>query len=88
MDMGTTTARVTVFSRKGCGACVATRRALDLKGIAYEVRDVTGNEDAIEQLREMGFQQLPVVTAEGMTAWSGMRPDKLDELAQLEGSNR
>ena len=78
--------QVTVFSREGCVQCNATYRALDAKGIEYKVLTVT--EDVADDLRELGFQQLPVVKAPGMKSWSGFRPDKVDELAAILGGAR
>ena len=67
---------VTVYSKPSCVQCNATFRALDARGVQYHVVDVdelpTG---AADELRALGFQQLPVVKAERMAAWSGFRPD-------------
>ena len=60
--------------------CNATYRALDSKGIEYEVLDLSVDENALAQVKELGYLQAPVViTDEGH--WSGFRPDKIDELA-------
>lgn len=75
------TGRVTVFSADGCVQCAMTYRALDAKGIDYRVLMVT--EDVAEDLRELGFRQLPVVKAPGMKSWSGFDPGKIDELAAI-----
>lgn len=80
------TDQVTVFSREGCVQCNATYRALDAKGIEYKVLMVT--EDVADELRELGFMQLPVVKAPGIASWSGFRPDKVDELAAIMGGAR
>lgn len=78
--------RLTVFGRKGCVQCDATCRALDAKKIPYNLLMVT--DEIINQLRENGFQQLPVVRAPGMKSWSGFRPDRIDEYAALAGGAR
>ncbi len=78
--------QATVFSREGCVQCNATFRALDARGVQYHVVDVdelpTG---AADELRALGFQQLPVVKAERMAAWSGFRPDLI---GAIESSRR
>jgi glutaredoxin-like protein NrdH len=72
---------VRVFGRKGCVQCTATYRALDDRGITYEVVDVDElREGAVDELRALGFTQLPVVQAPGMAAWSGFRPDRIDAI--------
>ena len=68
--------QVTVFSRTGCVQCNATYRALDGRGVEYQVVDVDElREGAVDELRALGFLQLPVVKVEGAAAWSGFRPD-------------
>ena len=72
---------VTVFTKSACVQCNATDHALDAKGIDYDVVDLTTDEDALRQVKELGYQQAPVVvTADDH--WSGFRPDKIAELAQ------
>lgn len=72
----TAAGRVTVFTREGCVQCGATFRALDDRGIDYRVVDVDElRAEAVDELRAMGFLQLPVVKVDGMAGWSGFRPD-------------
>ncbi|MFC9918597.1 MULTISPECIES: glutaredoxin-like protein NrdH [Agromyces] len=71
---------VTVYTKPSCVQCNATYRALDSKGIEYEVLDLSQDETALAAVKELGYLQAPVViTDEGH--WSGFRPDKIDELA-------
>lgn len=68
--------QITVYSKPGCVQCQATMRKLDKRGAAYEVRDVTQDERAYQRVRELGYQQVPVVEA-GEQHWSGFRPDRI-----------
>ncbi|EHD20480.1 MULTISPECIES: glutaredoxin-like protein NrdH [Brenneria] len=73
--------RITIFTKPDCVQCNATRRALDKQGISYRLVDLTEDEQALQQVRALGYQQVPVV----MTAndhWSGFRPDKISTLQQ------
>lgn len=71
---------ITVYTKPSCVQCTATYRALDNKGIEYEVLDVSADESALETVKALGYLQAPVViTDEGH--WSGFRPDKIEELA-------
>ncbi|BDZ54173.1 glutaredoxin-like protein NrdH [Agromyces marinus] len=71
---------VTVYTKPSCVQCNATYRALDSKGIEYEILDLSQDETALAAVKELGYLQAPVViTDEGH--WSGFRPDKIDELA-------
>ena len=71
---------ITVYSTPSCVKCKATYRALDRKGLAYEVVDVTADAQALETVRSLGYVQAPVVIA-GDEHWSGFRPDRIDALA-------
>ncbi|NHI16248.1 glutaredoxin-like protein NrdH [Microbacterium excoecariae] len=71
---------ITVYSKPSCVQCNATYRALDAKGIEYQVTDVSEDAAALEQVKSLGYLQAPVVVADE-EHWSGFRPDKIDELA-------
>ncbi len=71
---------ITVYTKPSCVQCNATYRALDAKGIEYEIHDLSEDATALEQVKALGYMSAPVVvTDEGH--WSGFRPDKIDELA-------
>lgn len=72
---------VTVYTKPACVQCNATYRALDAKGIEYEIQDLSQNPDALTQVKALGYMQAPVVVA-GESHWSGYRPDKIAELAE------
>lgn len=69
-----------VYSKPDCVQCVATYKALDRQGVAYEVVDITQDTDALRFVRSLGYQQAPVVVA-GEQHWSGFKPDKIKEVA-------
>lgn len=71
---------VTVYSKPACVQCDATYRALDQKGIAYTLVDISADALALERVRASGHLQAPVVVA-GDTSWSGFRPDQINALA-------
>ncbi|MCT4610961.1 MAG: glutaredoxin-like protein NrdH [Pelagimonas sp.] len=71
---------ITVYSKPACVQCTATTRALDAKGINYNVIDLTQDDDAMNTVTELGYRQAPVVIADG-DHWSGFRPDMIARLA-------
>lgn len=77
---------VTVYTKPACVQCNATYRALDKKGIAYQSVDMSQDAEALERVRAMGYMQAPVVVTDG-DHWSGFRPDKIEELAQVAASS-
>ncbi|NVK35987.1 MAG: glutaredoxin-like protein NrdH [Rhodobacteraceae bacterium] len=71
---------VTVYSKPACVQCTATTRALEQRGVDYNVIDLTQDDDALETVQSLGYRQVPVVIA-GDQHWSGFRPDKIGSLS-------
>lgn len=71
---------ITVYSKPACVQCTATTRALDARGLAYSVIDLTEDAEAMEKVMAMGYRQAPVVVA-GEAHWAGFRPDMIGRLA-------
>lgn len=71
---------ITVYTKPSCVQCTATYRALDSKGIEYNILDLSQDEAALETVKELGYLQAPVVVTDE-EHWSGFRPDKISELA-------
>lgn len=70
---------ITVYSKPSCVQCTQTKKALDKKGIEYEVIDLTTDNEAYEKVVSMGYMSAPVVVAEDQH-WSGFRPDRINSL--------
>ena len=71
--------RITIYTRDDCVQCHATKRAMESRGFKFEMVNLDLVPEAVDELREMGFRQLPVVVA-GETRWSGFRPDMINRL--------
>lgn len=65
----------------------ATIRALEKKHISYKVVDLADNPDAVERLKGLGYNSAPVVITD-TDHWSGFRPDKIEEIASADLSQR
>ncbi|MEM8694043.1 MAG: glutaredoxin-like protein NrdH [Pseudomonadota bacterium] len=70
---------ITVYSKPACVQCIATTRALEARGLDYEVIDLTEDDAAMTQVSELGYRQVPVVIA-GEDHWAGFRPDLIGRL--------
>ena len=70
----------TVYTKPSCVQCNATYRALDSKGIEYDIVDLSEDPAALETVKELGYLQAPVVVADG-EHWSGFRPDRIKALS-------
>ena len=71
---------IIVYSKPQCVQCTATVRALQAKGIAHRVVDLTLDDSAMESVQSTGYRQAPVVVA-GERHWSGFRPDMISQIA-------
>lgn len=76
---------VTLYSKPLCVQCDATKRALNKTGIPYDVVDITQDEEALAQVKAMGYVQAPVVITDE-DRWTGFRPDKIKALPALAGA--
>lgn len=70
---------IIIYTRNNCVQCHATRRAMESRGVVFEMVNIDQVPDAADTLRAQGFRQLPVVVA-GETSWSGFRPDMINRL--------
>ncbi len=50
---------ITVYSKPDCMLCRMTYKAMDAKGLAYQVVDVTENAHALEYVKELGTSPPP-----------------------------
>lgn len=71
---------ITVYSKPACVQCTATTRALEARGLSFELVDLTQDDDAFSRVAELGYRQAPVVIA-GEDHWAGFRPDLIGRLA-------
>lgn len=71
---------ITVYSKPACVQCTATTRALDARGLAYSVIDLTEDSAAMAKVTALGYRQAPVVMV-GEAHWAGFRPDMIGRLA-------
>lgn len=75
-----TTEGVVVMTKANCMPCKMTMKKLDKAGIAYTTVSLDENEEAVELIKSMGYMSAPVVIASETNHWSGLRPDRIDEL--------
>jgi glutaredoxin-like protein NrdH len=71
---------VKVFSKNNCIQCKMAKRFLSENNIDFEEINIDVKPEAIEWLKEQGFQSVPVITSDAATV-VGFRPDQLKQLA-------
>lgn len=71
---------VIVYTKPNCMQCNFTKKFLDDNSIRYEIKDIQESESALAEVKELGFQSLPVVVFDGVEPFFGFRPDLLEQL--------
>lgn len=69
---------VTIYTTPDCPGCMATKRALDKAGVAYDAIDLSERPDLVQAFKAQGLRQSPIVEADG-DRWTGYNPSKLRE---------
>lgn len=72
---------IVVYSKPNCVQCTASYRALEQRGISYNVVDISEDADSLALVRSMGYMQVPVIVTES-DHWSGFRLDKINSLVR------
>lgn len=71
---------VKVYTKPSCVQCNATYKALNERGIPFEMIDISQDLEALQFVQGLGHLQAPVVVTDD-DHWSGFRPDKIEGLA-------
>lgn len=76
---------LTVYSKPNCIQRKMTKIWLNQNKIPYDTVDVIENPEALEEIKSLGFQSMPVVTLDKNfdNAWVGYNLDRLLELKEL-----
>ena len=84
---------ITVYSKPRCPQCDATARLLNKMGAPYTKVDVTEDDVAYSFVKNLGYQQVPVVVVRDLHTdgdergdnivehWSGFKPDRIKRAA-------
>lgn len=68
-----------VYSKPKCVQCTAVKRWLDKNDFAYDVVDVTQDQEAYQALVDAGFTGVPVTKIEGLDPFHGFDIKILEE---------
>jgi len=71
---------IKLFSKNNCMQCKMTKRFLAENNINFEEVNIDNEPNALDWLKEQGFQSVPVITSDATTV-IGFRPDQLRQLA-------
>jgi glutaredoxin-like protein NrdH len=71
---------ITVWSKPRCVQCGAVYRALDKAGVEYTVRNLPDFPEKLEEFKELGVMQAPVVESIYAETFSGFNPYLIEEI--------
>ena len=77
---------ITVFTKPHCPQCDATKRQFTKLGVNFVTVDLSKSPEALDQLRNAGYRQAPVVIVPD-ASWSGYRPDLIAQIADRLGTS-
>ncbi len=72
---------VTVFSKNNCIQCKMTKKFLQQHNIDFIEHNIDEQPEYVAKLKAEGFMATPVVKLPNGNAFSGFRPDRLQQLA-------
>ena len=79
---------ITVYTKLGCSPCKLTIRKFQSAGLEPQVVDIAAVPSALEYITtELGYAQVPVVVYDkdgSEDHWSGLNPDKINQVIALE----
>jgi glutaredoxin 3 len=86
MPVPSNAAKVEIYTRWGCGYCVAAKALLDRKGVAYAEYDVTmGGEKRAEMLQRVpGAMTVPQILIDGQPVGGSDEIHALDRYGKLD----
>ena len=73
---------IKVYTKPNCHQCNFTKNFINDNGITAEFIDVTKDEQALAEMKALGYTNLPVVYVDETTHWFGFRPDELKKLCK------
>lgn len=73
--------KIVVYTKPGCVRCYYTKKYMDVMGISYKEKDILASDAAWEEVKNMGFQSVPVIKGEQHAPFAGFQPDRIDQLA-------
>lgn len=73
---------ITIYSKSGCPECVFTKKFFESENLSFEEKRVDLNKTYLDQVVNLGYNSLPVVTYGDGESFSGYKPEKLQILVE------
>jgi len=72
--------KVTVYTTPNCMQCRSLMKQLDKRSIVYDVMNLEQHPELVEQFKELGMTQAPIVLTSDEFSFSGFRLNKIEDL--------
>ena len=78
---------VTVWTKSDCSQCVMTKKLMARKGVDFDEADLETSPEQLAKFKDEGLLQAPIIVlGHDGRRWAGFRPDLIEELSHLVGS--
>jgi glutaredoxin-like protein NrdH len=69
-----------LWSKPHCVQCTAVKRSFDRGGVEYEVRNLPDFPEKLDEFKELGFMQAPIVESPYVETFSGNNINLVKEI--------
>jgi glutaredoxin 3 len=78
-------AKVVMYSKDPCPYCVAAKKFMQVRDIAFEEIDLTGQQEEIDKIKQQtGWQTVPIILIDGKLIGGFTDLKKLEQEGKLE----
>ena len=74
------TKMITLYTKPGCGQCMFTKKFLERNNLDFVEKDVQASDQALQEVKALGYSSLPVVLVEGQEHFNGYQAARLQAL--------
>lgn len=71
---------ITLYTKPGCGQCMFTKKFFEKNQITFIEKNIQTSQEALEEVRQLGYSSLPVVVIDGDQSFTGYQADRLQAL--------
>lgn len=68
---------ILIYSKNNCVPCNYIKALFENNGVKFEERNISNNPKFVDEVKELGFQSVPLVVKDNKVIANGLQMDKL-----------